>query len=142
MVANRKVTGKAMSMPAGIGTGLGISGSITLIGSAVIAWLISGEHLAESAIGYGAMVILLLSSAAGSWAAVLLIKHRRMLVCLISGASYFLLLLACTALFFGGQYQGIGMTALLILAGCGIVILLGLKGEKSGGAARHKRVSR
>ena len=36
-------------------------------------------------------------------------------MCLAAGGGYYLCLLAITALFFGGQYQGVGVTALMVL---------------------------
>lgn len=127
MVVNKKVTGKAVPMAAGLGIGLAVSMALTMIGGAVTANLILTEKIGEGAIGYGAILILLLSSAMGAWLAAVLIKSRWMVVCLGAGGSYYLTLLGITALFFGGQYQGMGVTALVILGGCGAVGLLGLR---------------
>lgn len=137
MVVNRKVTGTASSMPAGFLMSTAVSLVLTVAGAGLFAYLISKEILQESSIGYCAMVLVLLSAIAGAAAAVGRIKRRRVYVCAISGVIYFGILLSMTALFFGGQYQGIGVTALLVLAGCGLVALLGLKGEKK--AYRGKR---
>jgi hypothetical protein len=48
-----------------------------------------------------------------------------------SGAGYYLTLLAMTALFFGGQYQGMGVTLGLVLAGAGTATLLSVKRKNS-----------
>ncbi|MBQ9839106.1 MAG: TIGR04086 family membrane protein [Oscillospiraceae bacterium] len=117
MVVNKKVTGTAASIPGGIAAAAGVATALTLLLSGLIAWLVLQERIGESAIGYGAMVVLLLSSFVCGVLASAMVKHRRMVVCLLSGLTYFLCLLACTALFFGGRYQGLGVTALLILAG-------------------------
>lgn len=130
MVVNKKATGKARSIAAGLAIGLAVSTGLTLIGVAITANLIMSEKIAETAVGYAATVILLLSAVLGAWMAALLTKRRWMIVCLGAGGIYYLTLLAITALFFGGQYQGMGVTALLILGGCGAVGLLGLRGEK------------
>lgn len=142
MVANRKVTGTAMAMPAGIALGAVICMLVTLFGSMVVAWLVSNETIPETGIGYGSMVILLVSSAVGAWVAVKGIKHRRLAVSAMTGAAYYACLLACTALFFGGQYGGMGVTALVILAGCLSAGLMGLKGERGGVRMRRKARSR
>ena len=131
MVMNRKVTGRAMSMPAGIAAGVGVSLGITLLGAVLLGWLIDRQTLDIGSIGYGAMVILLTAAALGALIAKALIKHRALVVCLISGAGYYLTLLAITALFFGGQYQGMGVTLGLVLAGAGAAGLLSLKKKKS-----------
>lgn len=117
MIVNQKVTGKAMSIPGGIGFSAVISMVITLALSWLVAALVIAGRVGESAIGYGSMVILLLSSYTGAVFAAIKIKHRRMMACLLSGVVYFLCLLTCTALFFGGQYQGVGVSSLLIAAG-------------------------
>ena len=88
------------------------------------------------------MATLLLSSAAGAWVAAKMVKLRWIVLCLGAGAVYFLTLLACTALFFGGQYEGVGVTFLVVLAGSGAVGLLGLKGENSAVKKRRKRRTR
>lgn len=142
MVANQKVTGAAASIPKGIGIGLLISILITVAGSAMTALLITREALPENGIGYCAIVILILSASIGALVAYKSIKHRRMVVCMVHGLCYYLILLSITALFFGGQYQGMGVTALAVLAGCSAVGLLGLKGEKRSTVRVKKFLSR
>ena len=124
MTVNRKVTGTAVTIPAGVGIGGGISLLLTAVGACVVAKLISAAVIQENAIGYGAMMIILASSIGGSAIAVNKVKKRMLQVCALVGILYYVMLLAMTAVFFGGQYQGMGVTALLILAGCGAVILI------------------
>lgn len=130
MVLNRKVTGTASAMPVGLAMGLAASLGITLVGSAILAWLVGSEKLGQGSIGYGSLVILLLASVLGAVTAFGKIRHRRMLVCVLSGVLYYGSLLCVTALFFGGQYQGMGVTALVVLGGCLCVALLGLGGGR------------
>ena len=138
MVVNKKVTGKSKPIAAGLAAGTAISLAVTLLGAAIIANLVLSEKIEAQSIGYGAAVILLAASALGAWISSVLVKRRWMLICLGAGGSYYLMLLAITALFFGGQYQGMGVTALLVLGGCGAVGLLGLRGEKQGGKRTRK----
>lgn len=142
MVANRKVTGTASSMPAGLALGGCISLAVTLAGAAVFAALISRETLQMGSIGYCSIAVILLSSLLGAAVAAARIKRRRVYVCALSGVIYYAVLLAMTALFFGGQYQGMGVTALLVLAGCGAAALLGLRREKTTYARRRKKAVR
>ncbi|MBO4939007.1 MAG: TIGR04086 family membrane protein [Oscillospiraceae bacterium] len=135
MVVNRKVTGTATSMTMGLLIAGAMSLAVTIAGAGVCGYLISKEILTENAIGYCVMIIILLSAATGSAVAVNRIKRRRVFVCGISGLIYFVTLLSMTALFFGGQYQGIGVSGLLVAAGSGAVAILGLRREK----AQHKR---
>ena len=130
MTVNRKVTGTAVTMPVGIGIGCGISLILTILGAGVVAKLISMEVLQETAIGYGAMMIILAATICGGAIAVHKVKKRMLLVSALVGAIYYTVLLAMTALFFGGQYQGMGVTAMLVLAGCGVVVLMSSREKK------------
>ncbi len=134
MVVNKKVTGTASSIPAGVAFGCGISVMISVAGAMVFAKLIDIQVLPENAIGYSSMVILLISAFAGAWTANAKIKRRKMLSCLTCGAVYYCVLLAMTALLFGGQYQGMGVTALLIGAGsvCAIILEFPKRKQRSG----------
>lgn len=137
MVVNQKVTGKAISMPMGLLLGSGVSMGITLVAAAVLAKLLDSERLALENIGYGIEVTLILASFCGAMAACGKIKRQRLVVCGVSGALYLCILLAITALFFGGQYETVWLTAILILAGSGGAALLGLRGE---GKGRRKKI--
>lgn len=140
MVTNRKATGRAMGMPLGTVIGGSVGFLITLILSAVLAWMLQGEYMSVDHIGYGSMAVLLVSSAAGAFAAQRLVKHRKLPVCLVSGAVYYAMLLATTALFFGGQYQGMGVTLAVVAAGAGSIGLLVTKKKKT--ITKGYRISR
>lgn len=138
MVANRKVTGKAMSMPGGLAMGGLVSLAVTIVGSVLTANLILREVIEADSVGYCSVAILLLSSVLGARIAVKSIKHRRLYVCALSAAIYYAVLLSITALFFGGQYRGMGVTALVVMAGAGTVALMGT-GGKSNRKSKRKR---
>lgn len=129
MVFNQKTTGRAASMPGGLAFGAAVSVGVTILAASLLAWMLDREILGQNQIGYGIMVLLLLASFLGAMGAFAKIKRQRMLVCLASGILYFGILLSCTALFFGGQYSGVGVTALLITAGAIAAGLLGLRSE-------------
>lgn len=133
MVVNRKPTGRAVSMPMGLLMGAAFALIWTVIGAMGVAKLIDSGKLAETSIGYGAMVILLTGAFGAAMVSFCKVKRQRALVCGAAGLIYFLILLSINALFFGGQYAGVGVTALVILAGCGCAILLGLRPEKGKG---------
>ena len=130
MSAKKMKKNTASSIPAGIGIGLLISIVITMAGAALTAYLIHKESIPEEGMGYGILLTLLLSAAAGAWIAMKRIQRLRMQMCMLSGLCYYLTLLALTALFFGGQYNGMGITALVVVGGCGTVAILGLCGGK------------
>ena len=130
MRLNSKKADQQSRMPLSIAVGCLVSVIITIFGSAVSAWLMDSEKLQESAIGYAAAVIILISAFAGCVVAVTVAGKQRLPVAAITGISYTLVLLAVTALFFGGEYEGVGVTALLIAAGTVCSLLIGMRGKK------------
>ena len=127
----KKVTAKtASNLLAGIGLGVVISILITLIGAAGITQLVTTEKMTENNMGFAILGILLLAALVGAWTAVNQTKRLRLQVCLLEGAGYFLTLLAATALFFGGQYQGVLASGLRILMGSLIMAIFPSLGHK------------
>lgn len=124
MIKTKKPTGRAMSFPGGLAVGLAASMSVTVLMTLLLSKLILEGTMAMEQVGYGTMALLLSASFLGAVMAQGRIKHRRALVCLLSGGVYFLGLLAITALFFGGQYSAVGVSGLLVLAGCGSAALI------------------
>ncbi|MEE0111040.1 MAG: TIGR04086 family membrane protein [Oscillospiraceae bacterium] len=137
MVSKAKPTGRALSMPAGLTLGAMTSLGLTLLIAAILAKLIDAEKLPWENVGYGVMLLLLVSSFLGAIVSYGKVKRQRLAVCLMSGAVYFGLLLCMTALFFGGQYEAVGVTAALVLGGSGTAGLIGLR-EKRGGNHRKR----
>ena len=133
-----KATGKAYSMSGGLVIGTLMSLGVTLLGAAVLAKLIDGEILLENSIGYGIMVILVAASYLGAMMSYSKIKRQQLVVCMAAGLIYFLVLLSITALFFGGQYSAVGVTALLILCGCGLAVLSGTHKNRGGKRLKMK----
>ena len=142
MRVNQKVTGKSMSIAGGVGIGVLASVVITIISSLILAALVNNEIVKENGLGYGVIMVLLLSAVTGSLVAWKCIRHRRLLVCTLSGVGYYVALIGITALLFGGQYQGMGVTALVVLAGCGCVALIGVNGKKAGKYSFKKMLPR
>lgn len=136
MTVNRKPTGTASTIPSGLAAGALIAAALTIFGSLLTAKLIDQEIIAWKSCGYAVLMILLVSSWAGATVSSERIKRQRLLMCLASGGIYLTLLLIATALFFGGQYSGVGETALLIFCGSMLSSLLGLRGKK--GRIRRK----
>lgn len=124
---NRKMKGTATAIPTGLAIGGLINLIVTMAGSAASAYLVLNQRIGDNGIGYATMVILFVSTVLGAWGAYSCIKKQRLQVCLLSAALYYLLLLAITALFFGGQYQGMGVTALVILVSALTVALFPTK---------------
>lgn len=135
----KRKTGRAVSLPAGILTGALTGLAVSVAGAVIAGKMLDLEWIPMSSLGYGAMVILLVSSYFASRTAWTRVKHRRALVSLGAGGSYYLMLLAMTALFFGGQYSGMGVTALLVLAGSGSSVLAGLYRKQPGNPGKYRK---
>jgi len=129
MVMKQKITGRASTIPVGLGSGAAVSLGITIISVTVIAKLVSAEYLEESKIGYCVMVMLMAASYGGAEMAVKRIKRQRLMVCMLSGLLYFGMLLGMTALFFGGQYEAVGVTGILVIGGAFLAVLSGGRGR-------------
>ena len=119
MVVNRKVTGRASSVPAGLAAGAITALGITLVTSLFVAYLVSGEYIGQDKIGYGAIFVLLMASAIGSWFAIRKIKKMPIQMAALSGLLFYVMLLSMTALFFGGQFNGMAVTLVFVLVGSG-----------------------
>ena len=124
-------------IPLGLGIGLLVSILFTVAGAAICAWLISSERIGEESIGLLAAVIVILAAAVGAFSASLTVKKMRLQICLLSGVCYFLVLLATTALFFGGQFKGIGIGLIAVSAGCVPIAFLPIKNGRAGKRKRR-----
>lgn len=133
-----KQTGRAVTMPAGLMTGVIASMAVTLSGAAVTAKMLDLEILDTEKIGYTVMVLLILAAWTGSAVSIRRIKRRKLLVSLLAGVCYFVVLLALTGLLFGGQYHGAGETGLLILCGCLLPMLLNFNGRSGRKVSKFK----
>jgi len=122
--------GTAVSVPTGIGMGVCLGLMLILAGSAVLAKLLDLEILDWRTAGYWIMGMLLVSSFVSATAAYRKTKRKRLQMCLLTGCVLWLVLMGITALFFGGQYDGIGVTGGLVLAGSGCAALVGARPQK------------
>ena len=103
------------------------------------AGLISRERLSWDQVGYGILILLFLSALLGAATSVKAVKRQRLMIAMGSGLLFWATLIAITALFFGGQYDGMLVTGLVILAASGIVALTGLRRENRKGTASYRR---
>ena len=125
MAVNQKPTGRAATIPAGLAYGILVSMCIFILGIMIAAKLIEQEIVQWNQTGYMILVILPLSSWAGAMVAAHRIKRQRLMTCMMNGGLFFFILLIMTALFFGGQYSGVGEIGLIILCGSALAFLSG-----------------
>lgn len=124
-------------MPAGFAWGMATSLGTLLLGTAITAKLIDSEIVTWETAGYIILIILILSSWMGALMSYQKIKRQKVVVCIINGILLFLSLIIITALFFGGQYSGVGETVLLIICGSVLAVLTEIRMKR-----RNKRKMR
>lgn len=142
MIRNQKPTGRAASIPAGLLSGMVVSLGITILGAAIIAKLLDLGKMSEEMIGYSVMVMLMAASFAGALVSRSRIKRQHLLVCGLAAVLYFLMLLGITALFFGGQYEAVGVTGVLVFGGSMLAVLCGRRSDGAGKRRKAVRVNR
>lgn len=117
-------TGKAKSIPAGMGIAASVSMFVTLGSSAALAGALNAEKVTWEQAGYWIMGMLFLSTFLGAKCAFAAIKRQRAVVSVMLGVLYWGILLCVTALFFGGKFGAVWETAGVIAAGCGTSALV------------------
>jgi putative membrane protein (TIGR04086 family) len=120
----QQVKGRAASIPGGLAIGAFVSMMVTILVAAVGANLVMKEILPQEQIGYCSIFALLSAGIIGPITASVKVKHRRLMVCLLSGFIYYLMLLSITALFFGGEYDGMGVTFITVILSAMIAALI------------------
>lgn len=119
-------TGKTKSIPAGMAISAAVSMTITVVLAAAIAYGLHVQRITWEQAGYWIMGMLFLASFAGGKSGYGAIKGQRCMISLLCGLLYWGLLLCVTALFFGGDYEGVWVTACIILAGSEASALLSI----------------
>ena len=133
MPSKKIMNKKDKGLPEALGIGLLAGVILTLLGTGLLALLIGNETMDITAMSPGCIVIHLIGSALTGLVAYGVMKRQRIVVCALSALCYFLVQVGITALFFGGQYQGIGAGVLSIIGGGVLSILPGFISGSSGG---------
>lgn len=130
MTACKNTSGRAL--PVFLSVLMGTTGAIifTLFFCAVLAKLIDGELVKQTAIVYTVPGILMAASFLGAQITCGRIGRNYLMCCLLSGFAYALSLLGITALFFDGAYHAVGATLPAALSGSVLRLLLAGRGER------------
>ena len=118
--------------------GASVSMLVTLILIAIWTTLINTGLISISKMDYYVICTLLVSAVIGSIVGAAKTNQKKMHISLLTGVLYLLLLLSITAIFFEGQYYGIGVSTLAIISGCVAALLVGVKGEGRSKMRRKK----
>lgn len=125
----KKPTGRAPSLGKSVAVGVALGAAWTVLCAVIIAKLVDSEVLAMENIGYGSMVAVLSAVFMGASLAGKRAGHMVVQASAISGVAYFVCLLLVNALFFGGSYTGLGITAVLIAVATALALLAAGKGR-------------
>lgn len=110
--------GKTQSIPKGLALSSFISIFITLVVSLLIADSLNKERITWEQAGYWIMGMLFTASFVGGKSAYFVIRRQRFTISIMSGIMYWGILLCITALFWGGNFEAVWETAVLIGSGC------------------------
>lgn len=130
---------KGNSIASKLALGAAVCIGVTVLCTAVGAAMISSGTIPESAMGYGALGILTLSSMAGALTGGWKVQEKRLYLCLLVAALYVALLLAMTATFFGGQYEGVGLSVIMAVLGAFGAAIVG-QGRGNGRNLRKSKI--
>lgn len=139
MGVHKKASGRAVSIPHGLLTGMVVSVGWSILCAAITSMLVVNEIIPYETLGYCVLIILITASFVAAEVSYSKIKHRRVFITGCAGGMYFISLLMMNALFFGGQYRGVGVTVLAILGGAGASLLLGLRREGKRSQVKYKK---
>ena len=132
----KKITGRAPSLGKSVAAGVLLGAAWTVLCAVVLAKLIDSGVMPMEKVGYGSMAAVLSAVFAGASLAGRKAGHMVVQAAAISGVAYFLCLLLVNALFFGGSYNGMAVTFVLIALATAAAILAAGKGS---GRYRRKR---
>ena len=131
MSKGRSVTKKAVRLPAGIGIGVAVALAITMLGAVIVTFMLAGENLAVGSATFAIIPVQFLAALCGSTAATMCIGKHKMQVSLITAGMYLLSLLASNAIFFEGEYVGVGGSILVVALAGVAAAFIGNGGAKS-----------
>ncbi len=134
----KKRMGRAPSLGKSVVAGVVLGTIWTVVCAAIIAKLVDSEILAMENVGYGAMMAVLSAVFMGASLAGKRAGHMVVQAAAISAVAYFVCLLLVNALFFGGSYVGMGVTALLVALAAALAVLAAGKGTGRSRRMRYK----
>ena len=131
----KKISGKATSVGGAALLGMVLGVVWTLVSAMGIAKLVDMEVLPMENVGYGSMAAVLSAVFVSASLAGRKAGHMVVQAAVMAGGAYFLCLLLVNALFFGGNFVGLGVTFLLVLIAIAAAILAAGRGR----SGRHRR---
>ena len=134
--------GKAWSLAGGIGVGICTATLWTLVAAVITGKLLDLEILSRSYVGYASLAILISSAWLGSMVSLGKTRRKKLMACIATGVGYLFVLLGTTAMFFGGRYEAVAVTALVIAGGSALALLSGKYAQKGSGRKNRRKVKK
>ena len=142
-MGGQRFTGRATSIPGGLAIGAAVSMLVTVLVAAIGAHLVMSGIIPQEQIGYCSICALVSAGIVGALTASTKVKRKRLMICMLNGLIYYLILLSLTALFFGGQYDGMGVTfAVIALASLAAALIGSRQGGNNNRIIRKKTNSK
>lgn len=134
----KKATGTAPSMLRVTFTGVAISCGWAVLCAALIAMLLDREAIKMESVGYWAMAAHFSAALIGTMIARRRAGHMARPAIGAVGVGYFLCIVLANVLFFGGSFQGVGTTLILVLLASAGPMLTEGRGHAGSGRKRYK----
>lgn len=131
-------TKQSKKIPVGIGIATLCGILAALAGVLILAWLISTGKIKEETLEYGIMILSILTAIVVSSTAIKQVQRHILLISTGSCLCSLIVLLGINALFFDGNYEGVGVTLLMMLGTGVAVALIALKHQNKPKAIRKK----
>lgn len=138
----KRTAGKTSSIPLSLAIGAGAGILVMLMTAALGALAVAQEWINEDAITIVSIVITVLASAVAAITSASLAGKRKLQLSLLSGVVLIVILLACNAMFFDGQYSGVGRSVIAIFATCAAASILAIREGRTGKKHAGKRAYR
>ena len=115
-----------------VAIGLSVSIIMTILLSAIAAWLVSGERLPQSAITRATIPIQLIAAFFGCITAMIIGRKMPAVIASAYAASYFAILICTNILVLDSSFGGVGKGILAILGGAIAAVLIMLFVNRNG----------
>lgn len=138
----KKSIHKTASLPLSIAFGVLTGMIVTFLGALLMTYLTNTESMQLQTMTTLSAITQLVAAAVGVFVSTMLVRERQLITGMVTAAAYFLILLAGTAMFFGGEYDNVGVGALVIMAAGSMVVLLRMRGKKKPAHRRKIRANR
>lgn len=122
--AKHRSVGHPVTPIIGVGIGAAICLILTILMSAITAWLVSGEQFPQNAIDSAAVPITLIATFIGCIAAILITGNMPAVIAGGCAGCYFVILLFVNILFMDSSLGGVGKGFAGILGGAALAVII------------------